>query len=62
MPPLANQIHDSPMSLSYLQILNRKSRELGPEMHCEIASATKSLPLAFSSKKPSLILGQPIST
>jgi len=30
MTTLANQIHDCPMTLSDLQILNRKRRKLGP--------------------------------
>ena len=44
MTALADQVHDGPMSLSDLQILNAKSRELGPAQsathehrnHCEI--------------------------
>jgi hypothetical protein len=36
MTALANKIHDGPMSLPDLQILNRKRRELGPAQSAQI--------------------------
>jgi hypothetical protein len=55
MTAFANQVYDGPMSLPDLQILNSKSRELGPAQsaayehgnHCEIAGTTQIVSVGF---------------
>jgi hypothetical protein len=55
MTTFANQIHDGPMSLPDLQILNSKRRELGPAQsaayeqrnHCEITYTAQIVPVGF---------------
>ena len=55
MTAFANQVHNSPMSLPYLQILNIKSREFGPAQsaahehgnHCEITGTAQIVSVGF---------------
>jgi hypothetical protein len=65
MTAFANQVYDDPMSLPDLQILNSKSRELGPAQsaayehgnHGEITDTAQIVPVGFLQQKSSLILG-----
>jgi hypothetical protein len=55
MTAFANQVYDGSVSLPDLQVLNSKSRELGPTQsaaykhgdHCEIAGTAQILPVGF---------------
>jgi hypothetical protein len=69
MTAIANQVYDGPVSLPDLQILNSKSRELGPAQsaayehgnHCEITDTAQIVAVGFLQQQSRLILGQPVS-